>query len=119
MPEIQMEPVFEDFEHFGCLVLSQHAIVDEDAVEPVAYCLVDEGGDNRGIDTSAEGADHLSVAHLRLYLFRHHLNERLCGKETFDLADLVEEVLQNQLALWCVMDLRMELETVDLAILLP
>src|SRR5690606_1385589 len=49
------------------LVLAQHAIVDEDARQAMAQRPISQHGRYRGIDTSTERADRMSVrGHFRL-----------------------------------------------------
>ena len=52
-------------DHLLGLVLAHHAVVDEDAGEPVADRAVDEQRGGRGVDAAGEPADRAGLADLR------------------------------------------------------
>ena len=107
--EVPAEGVF----HLFGLVLAHQAVVDEDAGQLVAHRLVDQERGHRRIHSPGQAADHVLLAHL-LPDARHGLfddgGRRPGGR---DVADLVEEVLEDVLAVVGVSHLGMELHPVE------
>ena len=91
----------------------QEAVVDEDAGELVADRPVHEQRRDRGVDAAGEAAEHALAADLRadaLDLLLDDGGGRPRGRRA---GDLVEEVLQQLLAVRRVHDLRVELHAVE------
>ena len=92
------------------LLAAQEAVVDEDAGELVAHGPVHQGGGDGGVDAAGEGADDAAGAHL-LADAAHALGDEAAGGPVAPAAaDVVEEVLQDALALGRVHHLGVELE---------
>ena len=113
--ERHVEVALEGLDDLERLVLAQQPVVDEDARELVADRLVDEQRGDRGVDAAGEAADHALAADLgadALDLLLDHRGGRPGGRRA---GDLVEEVLQQVLAVRRVHDLGVELDAVELA----
>ena len=105
----------ERLDHLLGLVLAQQPVVDEDARELVADRLVHEQRGDGGVDPAREPADHPLAADLRadaLDLLLDDGGRRPRGRRA---GDVVEEPLQDLLAVRRVHDLGVELDAVELA----
>ena len=113
--ERHVEVAAERLDDLVRLVLAQEAVVDEDARELVADGLVDEQRRDGRVDAPGERAQDALRADRRTNardLLLDHGGGRPGGRRA---GDLVEEVLQDLLAVRRVHDLRMELDAVELA----
>ena len=98
------------------LALAQQSVVDEDADELVADGLVHERGRDGGVDAARQAADHAAGADLRadaLDLLGDDVAAVPVGGEP---RGLVEEVLDDPLAVVGVLDLGMPLHAVQAAL---
>src|SRR5262249_55919606 len=98
---VQAELVAEVLLNFQELAFAEHAVVDEDASEPIADRARDQGRRNRGIDSAGERTDHASIRTNRVLDVCHRLVDeslrcpvRLC---TTDAEDKVLQHLATQL----------------------
>ena len=117
--ERDVEVPGERLDHLLGLVLAQQAVVDEDARELVADRLVHEQRGDGRVDAAREPADHALGADLRadaLDLLLDHRGGRPRGRRA---REVVEEVLQDLLAVRRVDDLGVELDAVELALVDP
>ena len=95
--ERNLEVAAERLGHLLGLVRAHEAVVDEDAGELVADCLVDEERRDCGVDTAGERAEDPLGADLGadpLHLLLDHGGGRPGGRR---IGDAVEEVLQHVL----------------------
>jgi hypothetical protein len=113
--ERDVEVVLERLDHLQRLVLPHEAVVDEDARELIADRLVHEQRGDRGVDAARERAEHARRPDLRSNALDLLLDHRGGRPRRRRACDLVEEVLQQILAVRRVDDLRMELHAVELA----
>ena len=111
--ERDVEVVAEGLDDLLCLVLAQEAVVDEHARELVAHRLVDEKGRDGRVDATGEAADHALGAHLRPDALDLLLDHGCGGPGRGDPGDVVEEALEDPLALRRVHDLGVELDPVE------
>ena len=95
------------------LVEPQHAVVDEDARQPVADGAVDEQRRDRRVDAAAQRADHAAVADLRADPRRRLLDERRHRPVAGAAADVVREVPEDLEAALGVHDLGVEQQRVE------
>ena len=103
----------ERLDHLRRLVLAQQTVVHEHAREAIADRLVHEQGGDCGIDAARERTEHTLAADLGadpLDLLLDH-GSRRPGRSS--ARDLVEEVLQDVLAVRRVHDLGVELHAVE------
>ena len=111
--ERNLEVAAERLGHLLGLVRAHEAVVDEDAGELIADCLVDEQRRNCGVDAAGERAEDPLGADLGadpLHLLLDHGGGRPGGRR---IGDAVEEVLQHVLPVRGVHDLRVELDAVE------
>ena len=112
--ERHVEVAAERLGHLLGLVRAHEAVVDEDAGELVADGLVDEQRGDRRVDAAGEAADDAVATDLRtdpLHLLLDHGGRRPGRGRA---GDVVEEVLQQVLAVRRVHDLGVELDAVEL-----
>ena len=98
------------------LVQPQHAVVDEDAGQPIADRAVDEQRRDGRVDAAAQPADHPPVADLRADPRGRLLDERRHRPVAGAAADVVGEVAEDLEAALGVHDLGMEQQRVEPAI---
>ena len=77
------------------LVLPHHAVVDEDARQPVADRPMDQQRRDRGVDAAAQAADDASVADLRADPSGRFVDERRHRPVARAAADVEREVAQD------------------------
>ncbi len=94
-------------------VLAQETVVDEDAGELVADCLVHEQCRDRGVDAARERAEDALVPDYRSDALDLLLDDRCRRPRRRDVRDLVQEVLEDVLAVRRVDDLGVELHAVQ------
>ena len=114
--ERHVEVTAERLDDLLCLVLAHQPVVDEDAGELVAHGLVDEECGNGRVDTTREATDDALGADLGTDprdLLLDHGSRRPARRSA---RNLVEEVLQDLLAITGVDDLGMELHGVEAAV---
>ena len=111
--ERHVEVVAERLDDLLGLVLPQEAVVDEHARELVAHRLVDEKGRDGRVDATREAADHALGAHLRPDALDLLLDHGCGGPGRGHPGDVVEEALEDPLALGRVHDLGVELDAVE------
>ena len=99
--------------HFLALALAHEPVVHEDAGQLISDGLVGEQRRNGGIHPAGEPADHAPAAHLRPDTFHRFLDDGHRGPGGSYVADAVEEVLEDVLAVLGVTDLRVELHPVE------
>ena len=113
--EVQIE-VFAQVSHdLFAFVLTQHAVVHEDAVELLTDGLVEQHGHHGGIHAAGERADDVAVAHGFAHLLHHAFHEGAHGPVGRDLRHLEEEVADHLRAVFGVMHFGVELQGVDAA----
>ena len=110
-----MEVVLERLDDLQRLVLAHEAVVDEHARELIPDRLVHEQRGDRGVDAAGERAEHTRRPDLRAHPLDLLLDHRGGRPRRRGARDLVEEVLQQVLAVRRVHDLRVELHPVELA----
>ena len=111
--ERDVEVAAERLGHLLGLVRAHEAVVDEDAGELVADGLVDQQRGDRGVDAAREPADDAVAPDLGadpLDLLLDHGSGRPRGRRA---GNVVEEVLQQVLAVRRVHDLGVELDAVE------
>ena len=108
-----VEVAAEGLLHILALVLAHEAVVDEDAGELVADGLVGEEGGYRRVHPAGKPAHHLLVAHLAADALHGLLDDGSRRPGRGNAADLVQEILQDVLAVDGVAHLRMELHAVQ------
>jgi hypothetical protein len=113
--ERHVEVVAERLDDLRRLVLAQEAVVDEHARELVADRLVDEERGDGGVDAAGEGAEHAVAPDLRADPLDLLLDDGGRGPRRGGAGDVVEEVLQQVVAVRRVHDLRVELHPVEAA----
>ena len=91
------------------LVLTQHAVVDEDAGEVRADGFVQQHGGNGAVDTARESEDDAVVAQLKAQRGDGAFYERGSAPLLTRAADVDDEILQQLLTLQGVIYLGMEL----------
>src|SRR6266550_3319342 len=114
--ERDVEVAPERLDDLSRLVLSQESVVDENAGELVADCLVDEKRCHRGVDTTRKGAKDALAADLGtdpLGLLLDHGRGRPYRRR---IGDVVKEVLEDFGPVRGVYDLRVELDSVELSL---
>ena len=111
--ERDVEVAAEGLLNVLAFVLAHEAVVDEDAGELVAHGLVGEQSGYRGVHPAGKPAHHLLVAHLAADALHGLLDDGGRRPGRGDIADLVQEVLQDVLAVDGVAHLRMELHAVQ------
>ncbi len=99
--------------HLLALVLAHQAVVHEDAGELVAHRLVGEKGGDGRVHPAGQTAHHPLVAHLRPDALHGFLDDGHRRPRGRDVADLVEEVLEDVLTVRGVPHLGMELHAVE------
>ena len=107
----------EGAHHLIALAEPQQAVVDEDAGELVADGAVEQGGDHAGIDAAGESEQHLVGADLGADAGDAVFDDVARGPEPSAAADVVDEALDDALALAGVGDLGVELHAVEAALL--
>src|SRR6185503_4758078 len=117
--KVDLEVVAEGGLDEVAFVLTEQAVVDEDADELVADRLVEQGRDDGGIDAAREAADHLAGLHLLAHAANRLLDEVAHRPVAGALADLVDEVFEEHLAARRVGNLRVELHTIERPALVP
>ena len=108
--QVDLEVVAEGRDDALSLVPAQQAVVHEDADELVADGLVEQGGDDGGIDAAGEAADDLGVAHLLADALDGLADEVAHLPVAGAAADAVEEVLEHLRAAGRVGDFGVELD---------
>ena len=114
--ERHVEVAAERLDDLLGLVLAQQAVVDEDARELVADGLVHEQRRDRRVDAARERAEHALGADRGADARDLLLDHRSGRPGRRRAGDLVEEVLEDLLAVRRVHDLGMELDAVELAL---
>ena len=99
--------------HLGELVLTQHAMIDEDTGEAVANGAVQQYGSDRAVDTSGEAQDDTIVAQLCLQFGNGAIDKRGGTPLLLAAADVNDEILKELLALKGVEHLGVELDGPD------
>ena len=94
-------------------VFPHEAMVHEDACELVAHRFVGEQRGYRGIDAPGQAAHHALASHLLADAFDGVFDDGDRRPRRGDIADLVEKVLEDVLAVRRVLDLGMELHAVQ------
>ena len=94
-------------------VQSQQTIVDKNTGQPISDGAMQNGGNHRRIHTTGKTQQYLLVTHL----FTNRLNTVIdnAGRipQVFAFTDIVEEALQDTLALPCMSHLRVKLQTIE------
>jgi hypothetical protein len=114
--ERNAEHVAERLLDLLALARAQDAVVDEEAVQPLADRLVEQHRDHRRVHAARHAAHHLPVADPRaqaVELVGDELVHRPVAREP---RDPDQEVLEQPHAVVGVHDLRVELQPVDLAV---
>ena len=88
----QAKPLAHVLLHLGKLILAQHAVVDEDAGQPVADGARHQHRGHAGIDTAAQSADRMTVAYLRPHALHCRLDKVLRRPIRLRAADVEHEV---------------------------
>ena len=114
--ELDAEVAAEGLDDLLALVLAHEAVVDEDAGELVADGLVHQRGGHRRVDAAGQAADDPAVADLRPDRRDLLLDDRGHRPRRPAPAGVVEEVLEQLLAVVGVHDLGVELHAVDAAL---
>ena len=87
-----MEVVAKSCDDALTFIFSEQAVVDENTYELVAYRLVEERGNDGGIDTSAEAAYYGGVADLLFYSLYGFGDEVAHFPVSGAVANIVQEV---------------------------
>ncbi len=114
--EWNLEVIAKGLDHLLGLATPHEAVIDEDAGELLTDRLVDQQRRDRGVDAARESADHLLRSNLLANtcdLLVDHLGRRP-GRR--DPNHLVQEALENLLAVRGVHDLGVELDGIKAAL---
>ena len=110
--ERQVQPLEAAADLLG-LVQPHHAVVDEDARQPIADGAMDQQRRDRRIDAAAQPADDRALPHLRANPFGRFLDERRHRPVAGAAADVEREVAQDVEPAVGVRDLGMKQERVE------
>ena len=96
-------------------IFSEQPVVDKNADQLFADRLVQQGGDDGGINPATESADHGTGTNLFANEFDGSIHERSHRPRTFAFADFVEEIMEDQFTARRMRDFRMKLHAVETA----
>ena len=113
MDEVDVELLGEDFLDLLGLALAQQAVVNEHAGHLLADGAGAKGGDHGGVHTAGKRQDDAVLTDLLAELGGHGLDEVVHRPVLFELADVEEEVGEDLLAEFGVLNLGVELRGVD------
>src|SRR5437764_566659 len=114
--ELHVEIFPEDSLHDFLFAGPKQSVVNENAGQLITNRLVQQGRDDRGINTAAETKHHFVVADLSADTFTGVLEEGAHRPIHRTVADVINEILQNFATAWRVRYFRMELQPVKPAL---
>ena len=114
--ELHVEIFSKDALHDFFFAGPEQSVIDEDAGQLIANGLVQQGRDDRGINTAAKAKHHFVIADLSADTFTGVRDEGAHRPIHGTTADVIDEILQDLAAARGVCYLRVKLQAVEPAL---